>query len=179
MCQLLECDPQLNSVCSAAAAAVISVKPAALIPPPPPLLWINSSSDCVVPERPGRDESLLKQMRCYLSSGDGECPDASCCSPTGNWGASKTKEHLGLARSIALSRSLSLYALSAQSPFVFKAPTGGEQIYFQVRSRVEVTHYRIRSGNRSRLSPNIAARWRQDLHQCESLTLFILYSDPP
>lgn len=35
----------------------------------PPLKPINSSSDCVVPGRPGRDESPLKQMRCYLLSG--------------------------------------------------------------------------------------------------------------
>lgn len=77
-------DHQLNSVCSAAAtaAAVISVKRAAP-PHSAPLKWINSTSDCVVPEWPGRDESLLKQMRCYLSSGGGgECPDASRCFAT-------------------------------------------------------------------------------------------------
>lgn len=129
-------------------------------PPPSPLKWINSSSDCVVPERPGRDESPLIQMRCYLSSGGGgECPDASrCCSPpTANWGAWIPSE-APWPRTLRLPPRLSLCALAAQSAFVFKAPTEGEQIYFQVRSRMEVTHWRTRSGNRSRLNPKLAAR---------------------
>lgn len=42
---------------------MISVNPAGTL-----LKWINSRSDCVVLEHRGRDESLLKQIRCYLST---------------------------------------------------------------------------------------------------------------
>lgn len=56
-------DHQLNSVYSAGQTAVISVCPAGLLQK-----WINNSSDCIVFKHRGRDEPLLKPIRCFIST---------------------------------------------------------------------------------------------------------------
>lgn len=162
------------------------------------LKWINSSSDCVVLEYRGRDESLLKQIRCYLSTRGVNVPmklalrgHAALLALTGTnkHGASKPNTSSSLWTRLQWCQLWQGQPTERRVGFVFKAP-------MHLRGDIILLGASIRAANRRRtnfaskfgasggdslqtrssnavLILRITPRWEehcQDLHQCKCLT---------